>query len=615
MLYALRAFAKTWVAKILLAVLVVSFGAFGISNVITQLGSTTVARVGDTDITAQDFMRTYQDQINQAAQQLGKMPSASEAMAMGIPNQVISQLASSAALDKLAQSMGVGVSTDQLSQMLRGVAAFKGPTGEFDKQTFEQAIQSVGYTDASFLDEQTKEARGNQVTAAVFTDAPVPATALQLIDRYSADTRTLNYIVLNTTSIPAIPTPTDADLTAYIKAHQADYRTKETRTVDVMTISPSILASGIVVSDAQVAAQYNTEKAQLVKVETRDIKQAALTPAQVTAFEAGKKAGTSFDDLVKSTGVTVTDLGTLSKSAVTDAALADAAFGMKQGDFSIIPGISGQRVISVATINPGGEIPLADAKAQIVKTLADQQATNEVGDDTDAIEDLRAAGKPLSDIAPRYKLKVVPVTLTADGDALSAIPAITKDDLAAVTKAMFAAKAGSLTPSVPMSGSTTLWFDLKTVVPARDETLADVRDDVTKAWTDDKTNTAFKAEADKLVAALKAGKKFDDVATMVNQVPTLSEPITRQGDTTTTSGNALDKGVAQAAFGGGAGHYGYAVDGDGDYVVFVVDSITPASAALPAQTSSFVGGLVQDDGMRVNQAALDQALALNTPGN
>jgi peptidyl-prolyl cis-trans isomerase D len=114
MLHLLRAFAKTWVAKILLAVLVVSFGAFGIENVITQLGTNTIARVGDTDISAQDFQRAYQAQVNAAGQQLGKVPTPQEAMALGIPSQVISRLASDAAVNHFGEKMGIGASDDHV---------------------------------------------------------------------------------------------------------------------------------------------------------------------------------------------------------------------------------------------------------------------------------------------------------------------------------------------------------------------------------------------------------------------------------------------------------------------------------------------------------------------
>jgi peptidyl-prolyl cis-trans isomerase D len=629
MLELLRELSKTWVAKILLAVLVVAFGAFGIGNVITQLGSTTVARVGNEDITAQDFQRVYQDQINQVAQQLGKVPTSQEAMAMGIPNQVIGQLAANGALDAFGQSLGIGASDQRVGKMLQTDPNFQNALGSFDKQTFDQVLQQQGFTEAQYLNETEKQARRQQVATAIFGDIAAPETAVDLINRYSGDTRTLTYFVLNTTNIPAIPDPTDADLAAYLKAHQADYRTKETRAVDLMTVSPSILAAAIKVPDDQIAAEYEKTKASLVKAEKRDIKQAVLNDAQAKVFEDGKAAGKSFDDLVKQTGVAVTDLGTLAKSAISDSTLANAAFGLKQGDFTLIPGIQGKRAITVASIEPGGQISLEEAKPDIAKRLALQQATNEVGNDTDQIEDLRAGKQPLTTIAPRYNLKVASVTLTADGAELASVPDISEGDRAKITQAVFAAKENAITPSVQLSNNQTVWFDLKKVTPARDQTLAEVHDALAAAWTKEKTDAAMKTEADKIVADLKSGKKFEDIAAGLNQVPVLSQPITRQGDKTTAgSGSVLDAAVAQAAFAGGAGHFGYAVSGGGDYVVFQVEAINPASGTLPAQTKTavedsvrnsvygdFVEGLVQNAGVRTNQAALNQALALDPNGN
>jgi len=625
MLELLRAFAKTWIARILLAILVVSFGAFGINNVITSLGSNTVARIGDIDISAQDFQRAYQSQLDAFAQQVGHTPTPQEAAALGIPGQVIGQLAADAAVGNFGKNMGLGASDDTLGKMLRQDPSFQNALGQFDPNQFSQVLQQSGYTQSQFLDEQVKAARRQQVALGLFGDAVVPQTALDLANRYMADTRTLNYFVLNTTSIPAIPDPTDADLAAYLKAHQSQFRTQETRTVDVMTLSPQVLAAGITIPDDQVAAEYEKTKANLTKPERRDIKQAVLTDDQAKVFTDGQAAGKSFDDLVKQTGVKVTDLGTLARTDITDSILGDAAFGLKQGAFEIIPGIQGKRAITVAAIQPGGQMTLDEAKPQIEKNLAEQKANSQIGDDIDQIEDLRAGKQPLTAIAPRYNLKVATLTLTADGSALSAVPGIAEADRAKVAQAIFAAKEGGITPSVQLSNSQNVWFDLKKIDPARDQTLAEVHDAVAKAWTAEKTNAAMKAEADKLVADLKSGKSFDDVASSVNLLPILSQPITRQGDQSAGgAGTVLDTQVAQAAFAGGAGHYGYAVDGDGDYVVFQVQAITPASAALSAQLTtslqnsvrdslygSFINGLREDSGLRINQGALNQALNLD----
>ncbi len=628
MLELLRAFAKTWIARILLFILVISFGAFGINNVISDLGTNTVARIGDQDITTQDFQRAYQAQLSEVSQQLGKMPTSQEAMAMGVPGQVLGKLASDGAIDQFAQSLGVGASDAQISKTIGSDPNFQNTLGKFDKSAFDQALQQEGYTEAQYLGEVQKSARQHQVAVGLLGDAPIPDVALEIANRYQGDARTLNYFALGPTSIPSIPTPTDADLTTYLKAHQAEYRTKETRTVDITTLSPTVLASTIAIPPDQIATEYNKTKADLTTVEKRDVQQVSLTDAQAAAFTAGKAAGKSFDDLVKAAGLKPTDLGLLSKDGISDGSLATAAFGLKQGDFAIIPGISAKRAVTVTAIQPGGQVSLADATPEITKRLAFEQATTQIGDDTDQIEDLRAGKQPLTTIAPRYKLKLVTVAVTAGGAELAAVPDIADADRQKVADAIFAAKENAITPTVQLSNSQDVWFDLKSVVPARDQTLAEVHDAVLKAWTDEKTSDALKAEADKMVADLKSGTSFDDVAAGNNQVPTLSQPITRQGSKPGSPDAPIDTVVATAAFNGGPGYFSYAVNNDGDYVVFEVAGIEPASAALPAQTQTavtnsvrdsiygdFISGLRQDDGFKTNQGALNQALALDPNGN
>ena len=89
-----------------------------------------------------------------------------------------------------------------------------------------------------------------------------------------------------------MPLPTEDDLAAYLKEHQTEFRTKETRTVDLLALSPEVLASTKTISEDEISAEYERTKDSLVKIEKRTIKQIALTtPEQQKAFEDGKAAG------------------------------------------------------------------------------------------------------------------------------------------------------------------------------------------------------------------------------------------------------------------------------------------------------------------------------------
>ncbi|HWV01352.1 MAG TPA: SurA N-terminal domain-containing protein [Devosia sp.] len=620
MLKLMRRFASTWLGKLLGGLLLVGMAAFGISNVIVDLGSNTLARVGDDDITTAQFQRAYQQQLNQFAQQTGQMPTNQQAMQFGIPGTVIGQLASDAAINHLALSYGIGVSDAQLAVMVRNDPNFAGNLGTFDRGQFESVLQQAGYTEAEYFDLQSRAARREQIAIGLFDGVTPPKTAENLLNRYRNDTRTVEYFTLNATSVSDIPDPTDADLKAYLTAHQTDFRTKETRTVDVMALTPDLLATlpDYQPSEDAIKAEYDRTKGSLTKTEKRDIQQVVLSDPSKEQFF---KPGTNFLDDAKAAGLTPTDFGSLAKTDVTDPSLADAAFGIpSEGGFAIIAGVGGKRVVGVTKIEGGGTISYDEAKPQLVKTLALAKAKAAYADVQDQVESLRAGLKPIKDIAARFKLPLATVALTNDGSELSAYPAIAEADRPKVATAVFAAKEGKLAPTVAISATDNVYFDLTKVDPARDQTLDEVKDKVSAAWTAAKTDDALKAEVAAIIKELDSGKSFQDVASERNQFATISPPITRDGDKT----SVLGQQVAAQIFASGANSYGSTVDTDGEYLVYHVTDVTPAQGEgdkniadflMNSQRnglySEFITGLRDEQGIKINQQALSQTLNLD----
>ncbi|WDR03274.1 peptidylprolyl isomerase [Devosia algicola] len=388
MLDSLRIFAKSWPGKIMGGFLLVGLAGFGINNVITSLGSNTVARVGDVEITSRDFLRDYQNQLNRVANQIGRMPTSEEAVSLGVPSMVIGDLAQNAALDQMANNYGLGVSEDRLSQILRRDPNFSGTLGNFDPTTFSDVLRRSGITESEYLENEAKSAQRQQLVLSLFGDTQLPEAASKLINRFIGDKRTIDYIVLNETNIDAPPAPTEDELAAYLKDHQSDYRTVETRAVKVIALSPDVLAASKTIDDAAISAEYERTKASLVKPETRTIEQVVLTDANLAqAFEDGKVAGTSFSDLVTENGLSATQLGTLTQAQINDADLGDAAFSLPEDGFAIIDGVAGKRAIHVSAIDVGGQTSLEDAKADIANKLALDEAKKEYATILDQIEE------------------------------------------------------------------------------------------------------------------------------------------------------------------------------------------------------------------------------------
>lgn len=621
MLDSLRLFAKSWPGKVMGGFLLAGLAGFGINNVITDLGSNTVARVGNAEINSRQFLRAYQNQVNAIAQQIGSFPTAEEAMNLGIPSMVLQNLAQDAALDQMATNFGLGVSEDKLSQMLREDPSFQNAVGTFNPSSFAQVLQSIGMTEAEYFEMQSNAARRQQLIVSLFGDTKLPEAASGLINRYIGDQRTIDYFTLAEFNVETPADPTEAELADYLAEHQAEFRTVETRKVQMLRLSTAELAATKTIDDAAIAAEYERTQASLTRPERRTIQQVVLNAEQVAAFEAGLAAGTPFETLVAEAGLNPTALGTLTQAEINDANLANAAFGLEEGGFAVIDGVAGKRAVHVSSIEAGGVPPLEDIRDDLAESLAMAAARNEVAVVQDEIEELRAAFRPLTEIAERFNLDLYEADVTAAGSELSVLPGLSAEDTPRVAQAIFRAEQGALTPSISLAGNAHLWFDLNAIEPARDQTLDEVRDELVEQVTAERINNAVLAAQADAVARLDAGEALADIAASYNVFPQFSAPFTRFG----SDDGTIDPVVASTVFAGDENHHGSAVSQSGEFIVFAVTDLTPADGALEttANTSlenearvglygDFITAIRDDAGLRINQQALQQALSLNT---
>lgn len=603
------------------AFLLVGVAGFGINNVIVDLGSNTVARVGNEEINSREFLRAYQSQAGAIAQQMGSMPTASQAEAMGIPTAVLLALSEGAALDTLADQFNLGVSEAKLAQMLRQDPSFGGTLGTFDASRFTQVLQSAGWTEAEYFAARAKEARRDQLVQSLFAKTNMPAVASSLISDYATAARTIDYITLSATSIEAPAAPTEEELAAYLAEHQAEFRTVETRQVKLLDLSLASLAATKTVSEDEIVAEYEARKESLTTPERRTIEQVALgTPELVSQFETGLADGTDFGTLIAEAGLTPSTIGTLAQSEVTDSTLASTAFGLEEDGYAVIDGVGGKRAIHIVEIEPAREPTLEEARADIVQRLGQAQARTEINDVLDQIEELRAAFQPIEQIAERFGLPVYDAAVTAGGSELSVLPNLAAEDYSRVAQAIFAASQDRLIPAIPLAGNAHVWFDLEEIAPARDQTLDEVRDEVEAALIEERTNDALLAKSEEIVGRLDAGEALADIGFEINALPQISSPFTRFG----SDDGLVDATLAAAVFAGGPDHAGHAVTEAGDVVVFqVVDAAATATPLeqtaidnLNADTraglrSEFVSAVRDDAGLRINQQALNQLLVNN----
>src|SRR5246127_5989231 len=160
MLRGMRKASSNWLGKTIMAVvmgvLIVSFGIWGIADIFRGFGQSTLATIGHTEISINEFRQLYTEKLQQIGRQFGRPLTMDQARAFGLDRQLLPQTIAEAALDEEARRLGLGQSDDEIRRVIMNDPNFKGPAGNFDPQRFQAMIRNFGYTEQRYVAEQRK---------------------------------------------------------------------------------------------------------------------------------------------------------------------------------------------------------------------------------------------------------------------------------------------------------------------------------------------------------------------------------------------------------------------------------------------------------------------------
>ena len=110
MLRGMRKASSNWLGKTIMAVvmgvLIISFGVWGIADIFKGFGQSTLATIGSTEISINEFRQLYTDRLQQIGRTLGRPLTMEQARAYGLDRQVLQQTLVEAALDEQARRLG-----------------------------------------------------------------------------------------------------------------------------------------------------------------------------------------------------------------------------------------------------------------------------------------------------------------------------------------------------------------------------------------------------------------------------------------------------------------------------------------------------------------------------
>src|SRR5271154_3067477 len=308
MLRGMRKASSNWLGKTIMAivmgVLIISFGIWGIADIFRGFGQSTLAKVGHTEISTNEFRQIYTDRLQQIGRQFGRPLTMDQARAFGFDRQVLTQTLAEAALDEKARQLGLGQSDAETLRVIMADPNFKGMNGQFDPARFQAIIRQFGYSEARYLADQKKVSLRRQLSGALAAGLAPSNTLLDGLSRFQNEKRSADYVRLGAAQAGTIDPPSPETLASYFDEHKAQFRAPEYRKIAFVAVTPEEIGKWSDVSDEDAKKLFEQRKEALGKPEQRQVSQIVFPNAEEAQAARSRIAGgLSFEDLAKERGL------------------------------------------------------------------------------------------------------------------------------------------------------------------------------------------------------------------------------------------------------------------------------------------------------------------------
>ncbi|WP_425102148.1 peptidyl-prolyl cis-trans isomerase [Tropicibacter sp. S64] len=575
---------------ILIGVLVIGLGGFGVTNFSGQVRS--IGSVGDTDMPVTDYGRALQNEMRALEAQVGQPVSFQQAQALGLPQRVLSQMVVTAALENEADTLGISVGDDHLAKELRNIRAFQGPDGAFNRVAYSTALQNAGLSERDFEEQLRGQSAATLLQGAVLAGTKLPDSYIRTLTGYAAERRAFTWAELTPgASNIGLPDPDEAALKAWYEAHIAEFTLPETKVITYVWITPDMIVDTVEVDEATLRAAYDEREAEFNMPERRLVERLVFADdaEAEAAWERLQSGEVDFEALVTERGLDLadTDLGDVTRDDLE--AAADAVFSVDVGEIAgPAPTALGPALFRVNAVLPAVTTPFEEAEPHLRDTLALDRARRVIDGMAQSLDDEMAAGATLEELAEGTDLELGQIDWTEDSaEGIAGYDAF-RNAAAAVADGDY--------PQIDQLGDGGLFaLRLDEIRAPAPQPYEDVTDAVRTGWERDQQTEALIADGTAMAEQLSSGATFDDLGLTPQSEPGLARNA-RMPD--------LPAGLLAKAFELDKGQ-AVALPGEGTAYVLRLDEIIaadPESDEVKQLTQTFGDQAAQDVAQDLFQA-------------
>ncbi|MCK9606682.1 MAG: SurA N-terminal domain-containing protein [Methylomonas sp.] len=501
-------------ASIILVLICVLFGLWGIQNYLGGGKEAPEVTVGDKEFFQRDVNQAYQ----QFAQNLAGMKFDEDTL----KKQALQKLIRDEVLLQYAQQQKLVVTDDAARDFIQSLEYFQND-GKFDKNQYQALLGSQGMSSEEFVGRIKKALMMEQVQRAIVDSGFVTPFEVAAFYKIQNQKRDVEYIPVPLSV--SSQTPSEEDVVAYYQQHQDAYQTEEQVSIQYVELALDTLASDVDATEEQLKTYYEEQKAQFSNPERRKISHILFAFGKDAANEeqALQKALKAKQDLAtkdfaalakevsddKLSAKNGGDLG-LFNVGVMEKAFEDAASQLKLGEVSEpVKSAFGYHLIKVTELVPGEVKSYEAVKPELTKAFKKSQAESKFGELGEKLSEVSYENPDSLDAAAALLGVNVEETPLFTRDSGDGVAADQKVRLAAFSEDVLK---GVNSEPVEVGSDKLVVLRMKSHLPAANKELKDVKAEVIAALQKERAQQQTAETANKLKDELSAGKSIAEVA-------------------------------------------------------------------------------------------------------
>lgn len=271
MLDSLRNASKTWVVKLLFALLVLSFLAWGVGDVIRGglFGHGPAIEVGHTQITANEVYAEFKREVERLQPMFGGKLTTEDARKLGLMDRTIETVVTRTLIDEAGRRLGLAAADDQVVARIAADPNFRNPMGQFDRDLMRRALARANMTETEFLRIEKSNMVRSQMAEGLSGGLNAPALLVDPLMRWREEKRVAEAVVIKDDALPLPAAPETAQLETYYKDHAQRFVAPEFRAVTVLLAKPADVASQVEVTPDMVSDAYQARSDEFQTPERR----------------------------------------------------------------------------------------------------------------------------------------------------------------------------------------------------------------------------------------------------------------------------------------------------------------------------------------------------------